>query len=311
MILTFTPNPCVDKTVFIGALTPGEKIRSQKCTCIPGGKGNNVSRAVKALGYDTASMVIVGGRPGQHVVDMIEQQDGVRCIPLWVNGMTRTITTVLEEPIHRQTALFEPGSPVTEKEVELIVEIFTQTIIEARVVTFNGGIPDPVLRPMYERLIWIAKEAGVITILDSYGPEFTQGLEAVPYMVKPNQQEAELLVGYPLNTEGARWRAINAFHDKGIPLVVLSLGIEGALVSRDRERFHVIPPEIKEINPVGSGDALVAAFAIGLQENWTLEQMARLGVAAGAANAMSWDIGHFTREEVNHLVAQVQLHHIK
>ncbi|HPO16608.1 MAG TPA: 1-phosphofructokinase family hexose kinase [Candidatus Hydrogenedentes bacterium] len=310
MILTFTPNPCVDKTVFISTLTPGEKIRSQKCTCIPGGKGNNVSRAVKALGYDTASMVIVGGRPGQHVVDMIEQQDGVRCIPLWVNGMTRTINTVLEEPIHRQTAFFEPGSPVTAEEMEQIVQTFTQTIIEARVVTFNGGIPDPMLHPLYERLIGIAKEAGVITILDSYGPEFTQGLEAVPYMIKPNQQEAELFAGFSLDTDAARWRAIDAFHNKGIPLVVMSLGKEGALVSREDGRFRLIPPEIKEINPVGSGDALVAGFAIGLQENWPLERMARLGVAAGTANAMSWDIGHFTREEVDNLVAQVQLQKI-
>ncbi len=307
MILTFTPNPCVDKTVFIGSLIPGEKIRSQKCTCIPGGKGNNVSRAVKALGFDTASMVIVGGRPGQHVVDMIEQQDGVRCIPLWVSGMTRTITTVLEEPLHRQTAFFEPGSPVTAEEVEQIIATFTQTIVEARVVTFNGGVPEPLLRPLYERLIGIAKEAGVLTILDSYGPEFTQGLEAVPYMVKPNQQEAELFTGCSLDTDEARWRAIDAFHKKGISLVVMSLGKDGALVSRDGERLRLIPPEIKEVNPVGSGDALVAGFAIGLHENWLLERMARLGVAAGTANATSWDIGHFTREEVEHFAGQVQL----
>ncbi len=96
MILTVTPNPCVDKTVFIARLEPGGRFRSPKCTHIPGGKGTNVSRAVKALGGDTGALVIVGGHTGRHVVDMIEQQDGVRCVPVWVAGMTRVITTVLE-----------------------------------------------------------------------------------------------------------------------------------------------------------------------------------------------------------------------
>lgn len=307
MILTFTPNPCVDKTVFIDALVLGGKIRSQKCTCIPGGKGTNVSRSVKALGYESAAMVIVGGRPGQHVVDMITEQDGVRCIPLWVAGMTRTITTVLEEPIHRQTAFFEPGSPVSNEEMKRMLAVFTEEVVDARVVTFNGTVPDASLRPLYEHLICIAKEAGVLTILDSYGPEFAQGLEAVPYMVKPNVAEAGALVGYALDTEEARWRAIDFFHKKGIGLVALSLGKDGALVSRGGERLRVVPPEIREVNSVGSGDALVAGFAVGLHENWPLEEMACLAVAAGTANAISWDIGHFTREEVEAISVKVRV----
>ena len=46
MILTVTPNPCVDKTVFIDDLKVGTFIRSRKSTSIPGGKGTNVSREI-------------------------------------------------------------------------------------------------------------------------------------------------------------------------------------------------------------------------------------------------------------------------
>ena len=88
---------------------------------------------------------------------------------------------------------------------------------------------------------------------------------------------------------------------------MLSLGKDGALVSRDGERLHVMPPTIEEVNPVGSGDALVAGFAVGLVEAMPLEQMARLAVAAGTANAMSWDIGHFTKGDVDRVVAGVAL----
>jgi tagatose 6-phosphate kinase len=307
MILTVTPNPCVDKTVFIDDLKVGAFIRSRKCTCIPGGKGTNVARAVKNLGRAGKAMVIVGGHPGAHVVEMIEQQDAVPCVPVWVKSQTRTITTVLEEPIHRQTAFFEPGSHITDEEAAELEAIFAREVMAAKVVTFNGTVPDPNIKHLYRNLIRIAKAAGVTTILDSHGPEFAIGLESAPYMVKPNVAEAQELVGFALDSVAAKWKAIDFFHDKGVTLVVLSLGKDGALISRGGDRFHAAPPVIREVNPVGSGDALVAGFAIGLREGMPLEETARLAVAAGTANAMNWDIGHFTREQVEAIIPQVQI----
>ena len=305
MILTVTPNPCVDKTVFIDTLSVGTFMRSNKCTCIPGGKGVNVSRAVSALGRSTRSFVVVGGHPGAHVVDMVTHDDGVECLPVWVASQTRTITTVLETSGHRQTAFFEPGSRVTEAEYQSIVDAFEQALAGVQVVTFNGTVSDPAIRRLYRELIPMAKARGITTILDTHGPELALGMEACPTMVKPNAAEAAELLGRNLSTDEARWEALDTFHGQGIDLVVLSLGEEGALVSQSGERLALSPPAITEVNPVGSGDALVAGFAIGLLEGMNLEAMARLGCAAGAANAANWDIGHFSADEVNRLMPQV------
>lgn len=301
MILTVTPNPCVDKTVFIDTLAVGTFMRSQKYSCVAGGKGCNVARAVNAMGRSAKALVIVGSHTGAHVVDMIENQDRVPCVPCWVASPTRTITTVLEEPVHRQTAFFEPGSRIAAEEAASIRDTFEASLEGVRVVTFNGTVPDRSIETLYHDLIPIAHAHGALTILDSHGPEFARGLEQAPTMVKPNVAETEELVGYRLDSESAMWRAVEFFHEKGIELVVLSRGKDGALVSRQGERFLVTPPTIQEINPVGSGDALVAGFAIGLLETMALEDMARLGVAMGTANAMSWDIGHFSRAEVEAL----------
>jgi tagatose 6-phosphate kinase len=307
MILTVTPNPCVDKTVFIDELRVGTFMRASRCTCIPGGKGANVSRAIKNLGRATRALVVVGGHPGAHVVEMIEQQDGVECLPVWVADRTRTITTVLEEKGHRQTAFFEPGPRVTPEEELKIEETFCASLPGARVVTFNGTVSDPAIGGIYARLIRHAADAGAITILDSHGPELAHGLEAVPFMCKPNIAEAEELVGYSLDTDKSRLDAVDCFHEKGVNLVVLSLGKGGAIVSDGAIRLRAVPPEIKEVNPVGSGDALVAGFAIGLMEGMSLKDTAKLAIAAGAANAMSWDIGHFDRTLVENLSSQVSV----
>lgn len=307
MILTLTPNPCVDKTVFVPEITLGTFMRSKKYTCVPGGKGVNVSRAVKTLGRPTRAIAIVGAHTGAQVVDMIRNQDGVDCVPVWVDSPTRTITTVLEQTIHRQTAFFEPGSRVTPQEADVCETIFTQAVANARIATFNGTVSDPAINGLYRRLIPIAKAAGALTILDAHGPEFANGLEALPDIIKPNLAEAAENLGFALDTHDAQRRAINLFHSRGIRIVILSLGKDGALVSDGATCLRATPPAIKEINPVGSGDALVAGFAIGLMEQWPLQECARLAIAAGTANAMTWDIAHFTTTQVNELKDKVQI----
>ena len=84
MILTLTPNASVDKTIFYDTIELGGRLRSDKCECVPGGKGCNVSRAIRTMGHSTRPMVIVGGHAGAHIVEMIQQQDRNKPVPVWV-----------------------------------------------------------------------------------------------------------------------------------------------------------------------------------------------------------------------------------
>ena len=307
MILSFTPNPCVDKTVFLDEITLGGKMRAPRYECIAGGKGVNVARAVKTMGRPSRAMVVVGGHTGRMVAEMIEQADDVDCVPVWVDSPTRTITTVLEEKHHRQTAFFEPGSILSAGDRAAIVALFEKAVQGARVVSFNGAVPDRSIETIYRDLIPIAREAGALTILDTYGPELEAGLEASPDMVKPNTEEAAAWAGFKLDSRKAMRRAADKFHEHGAGLVVITAGAENALVSRDGECLRVSPPSIKEVNPVGSGDALVAGFAIGLMEGMALDRMAAFACAMGAANAKCWDIGHFEPREVEKLQKKVRV----
>lgn len=312
MILTVTPNPCVDKTVYIDTLTQGAMIRSKKYTCIPGGKGTNVSRAVKKFGGQTAAFVVVGGHTGRHVVEMIENQDEVECIPAWVHDATRTITTVLETSIHRQTAFFEPGPRLNSEEVRSILNQFRQVLPRATLVTFNGTVSDPAAKHLYQEMITLARARGTLTLLDAHGEEMALGIEAVPHMVKPNIAELEELCGRPLPSLEEIWKAMESLHQKGIELVVVSRGREPLLISSiTGDRLIAYPPGIKEVNPVGSGDALVAAFAMGMLARKPVDQIAKLGCAAGAANAMTWDICHFSMEEVDRLLPLVRVDRLR
>jgi tagatose 6-phosphate kinase len=305
MILSVTPNPCVDKTVFLPEMAVGRKNVCTRASTVPGGKGNNVARAVKALGERSAALVLVGGPAGKHVVEMITKDDRVTCHPVWIEQPTRTITTVLEEEAHRQTPLFEPGPKVDVAERELFIATVVSQFASTTILTLNGTVPDPMMQDCYARIITEARASGVPVILDSHGPELEMGLLAEPYMVKPNEAEASELVGFPIDSDDARWRAVDYFHDRGVKIVVLSLGPGGVFASDGSERLQVVPPAIEEVNAVGSGDSLVAGIAVGLHRGWTFEKTITWGVSAGTANAMSWDIGHFTMAEVESIADRV------
>ena len=320
-VLTITPNPCVDKTLFIDVpLRPGQKIRGTKWSCVAGGKGCNVSRAVRALGGTTRALIVAGGLTGDHVRQMLEKEDGVPCVMIRVADWTRTITTILETGKHRQTALFEPGPRVTPEEARKAIDLARREIARASVVTLNGSTPCPTLDDLYAEAVRAAVARGIPVILDAYGDVFRRALPEGPLLVKPNREEAEAFLGYALKSADDYARAADTFHRFGVRFVVISDGRKGAFCSDGSRRFRAKPPKIREVNPVGSGDAMVAAMAlylagfplppgIGQAEapRYDLEALARFGTAAGAANAMTWDIGHFDPEQISRLAEQVKI----
>lgn len=309
MFLTVTPNPCIDKTIFIPKFKPGDRVRSGKYTQISGGKGNNVARVLVTLGFNAGALLWVGGYTGKQVVKMLRENDKVRCFPVWTATATRTITTILEEEYGRQTAFFEPGPLISNQEYSHFIEKFNKIISSYKVpiVVLSGTVPDPNVAFLYRDLIKIANERRIKVILDTYGTEFSEGIKSNPYMVKPNVEELSKFLNTPLKDMKLRIEAVQYLHKKHkITLVVLSMGREGALVCWNNTYIHIIPPKIKEINPVGSGDALVAGFVVGLYKGFSIEDTGRLGVVLGTANAMKWDIGKFNIRDLINIYEQVK-----
>jgi tagatose 6-phosphate kinase len=307
MILTVTPNPCVDKTIFVDHVELGTIIRAEKATAIAGGKGTNVSRVVKALGRPTKALQIVGGHTGAHIEEMVRVQDGVETVPVWVSAPSREIVTVLDTSKHIQTAYMEPGPELTAEEAARLSQVFETELSQANVVTCNGTVPCAVLNTLYYDLIKAAASRGIKTVLDSHGPAFAEGIKAQPFMVKPNIEETQRFFGEQLRTDDDILKAVTKYHQFGISWVVISMGARGAVASLDGHVFACTPPRVKEVNPVGSGDALVAGFAVGLMEEMDLEETCRLAVGAGTANATSWDIGRCSRDEIERYAALVTI----
>ena len=73
MIVTVTPNPAVDRTVFVDALRPGTITHGARSWSEPSGKGVNVALALQAHQRPTVAVLPVGGPAGAHLEEMLER----------------------------------------------------------------------------------------------------------------------------------------------------------------------------------------------------------------------------------------------
>lgn len=304
MILTFTPNPCVDKTLELNELKLGEKHRDVKRSCVAGGKGNNVARSVRRLGMDAAALVVVAGHTGHHVLDMLENDDEVRGLPFWTGGLTRTITTILETGPHRQTALFEPGPNLGDDEALRLLEFFEGSLTGVQLITLNGAVPCPSLRNVYADMIRIAKTHAIPVLLDAYGEEFTRGLTAAPRIVKLNREEAYTATSIALDSESHYRSALAALQGKGSEIVIITDGPRDIHAAWGNEAYRITPPPVTEVNAVGSGDVFAGALSVALLRGNAPQDCLTFAAAAGAANAQVWDIGHFDTKAIKALQTQ-------
>ncbi len=87
--------------------------------------------------------------------------------------------------------------------------------------------------------------------------------------------------------------AARALHGTGIEFVVVSLGADGAVMVCPEGTFRGIAPSIDVVNPVGSGDTLVGAFAVAMERSMGAAQALEFAMAAATANCLSPATGNF------------------
>lgn len=303
MITTVTLNVAIDKAYVIGEFKQGEVMRVLQCTNTAGGKGLNVAKVAKLCGEDVLATGFVGGHAGAYVEDLLKEQQ-VKSEFVHVASETRSCINILAED-GSSTEFLEPGAPVTEAEVAQFLKEFEGIVDRSDVVTISGSVPKGVDTDIYASMIQMIKEKGKKVILDTSGKLLEEGIKALPNMIKPNSDEISALLGVDINNREELIENGKKLQAMGIEYVVISLGGDGALVITEDAVYHGQPPKITPVNTVGCGDSMVAAFAVGLARNYSIEECLKYAVSVSAANALTMATGNFKEEDQKNLFGQV------
>src|ERR671936_1072235 len=108
MIITVTLNAAIDKSLAVTNLQIGRRHRSSEQRTMPGGKGVNVARALKALGQPVIASGLAGGRTGTRIIEQLTEE-AILCDFVRIREESRTSTAVIDPTSSVQTEVNEPG----------------------------------------------------------------------------------------------------------------------------------------------------------------------------------------------------------
>ncbi len=306
MIRTVALNPAIDQTVTLDRLDPGAVIRAHATRQDPGGKAVNVASCLA----DWGSKVVVTGLLGRDNAASFEQlfeAKGIADRMIRVAGATRTNIKILEGD-GRTTDVNLPGFQARPEDTKAV---FNQldTVAAGDVVVVSGSQPPGLADDTTARLVADLAGRGARVVLDVSGAPLAQALAgaAMPFAVKPNRHELEELVGHPLPDQAALVAAAASLLARGIRLVAVSLGADGALFLDAEGGVTAHPVALATGSSVGAGDAMVAGITAALAEGLALPDLARQATAFAGAKLTRAGPHLPPADQVRALAAQVRI----
>jgi 1-phosphofructokinase len=300
MIVTFTANPSLDRTVALpGPLERGEVQRAVSVSQESGGKGVNVSRALVASGLE--SVAVLPGADSDPVLAGL-RESAVPFVSLPIGEPLRT-NVALTEPGGVTTKINEPGPLLDENQQEALIKLLLESSRGASWVVMAGSLPPGFPTDFYataaQRLRSSADGAAPRIAVDSSGQPLaaalTGGAAGMPDLLKPNAEElAELAAaaGFAPATAdeleadpAAAAAAAAAVVRTGVGAVLATLGYKGAvLVTADGAWLATHPP-VAAVSTVGAGDSALAGYLLAHGQGAAPADCLRQAVAHGAAAA--------------------------
>ena len=222
MIVTVTTNAALDRTLTVPVFQIGFRHRSSDVLTLAGGKGINVARALKILDVPVVATGLAGGRTGTRIIEELTAEailnDFVR-----IAAESRTSTAVVDPTAGTHTEINEWGPEVAAGELETLVEKLHYLSRGADFVVLSGSLPRKVATTFYADAVRDLSRRDVRVVLDSEGEPLRLAVEAGPFLVSPNQREAEQLVGQELEDDDDFQMALDAIAEMGARNVLITL----------------------------------------------------------------------------------------
>lgn len=311
MIATVTLNPSLDEWIHLPSVRLGQLNRATHFARYPGGKGINVSRVVSELGQRTVAYALTGGADGQMLQQLLSRL-AVAYDCVTVKGSTRNNYKIRTDAPRLVTEINTAGPTVSAAEVNTLKRRLLAARPRPQAVALCGSLPPGARVDTYRRWIQAFTRLRIPTVLDTSGAALRHGLAARPWLIKPNRQEAQELLGDRLLTRRAVVRAAKALLARGPSVVILSLGRDGAVLAAAAPRgvWLATPPTVPVDSAVGAGDALVGGVLTGWAAHRPLLEAFRLGVACGTASVTTSGTELCRRADVRRLLPRVSIRRI-
>ena len=251
----------VDLTTFTDRFPrPGETIFGREFHLGFGGKGANQAVAARRCGAEVVMVARLGSDLFGEATVRNFQSAGIDATHVRITpGVSSGVAPIFVDPSGQNRILVVKGA--NDRMTPADVDAAAGLLRTAGAIVVQLEIP---LETVYHALRF-ARANGIPGILNP-APAQTLDMAAIgqaDYVI-PNETEAEVLTGVPVeNLEGAR-KAAQRLLDAGVKRVIVTLGSNGALVAGKDGEQHIAAFPVEPVDTTGAGDAFIGSFATSL-----------------------------------------------
>lgn len=298
MIYTVTFNPSLDYYVKVNNLKSGIVNRTSTEYITVGGKGLNVSLALKELGNPSYALGFVAGFTGRAIDEKVSSL-GLEHEFLEVEGQSRINVKIKSTT---ETDINGTGAQVTEDDVARLTKRLKALLKEGDWLIICGSVPPPLDDKTYENLLKKIKTVkNVNVVVDACGGLLTNTLKYRPFLIKPNIFELSEIFGLKTlpNTKEIAACA-RTLQKQGARNVIVSMGSDGAvMVTETDQAMYVRAARGQLVNSVGAGDSMIAGFIHEYLASGNYFSALNFATAAGSACAFTQHLA--TKEQIEYI----------
>lgn len=298
MIYTVTFNPSLDYYVKVNNLKSGIVNRTSTEYITVGGKGLNVSLALKELGNESIAYGFIAGFTGKAIDEKVTAM-GLKHDFIEVEGQSRInvkIKSITETDINGI------GASITAADVEKLTAKLQTTIKEGDWLIICGSVPTPLGDNTYENLLKSIKNIkNVNVVVDACGKLLTNTLKYRPFLIKPNIFELSEIFDLKTLPDPKQIAACaRTLQKEGARNVIVSMGSDGAMmVTETDQALYVRAARGQLVNSVGAGDSMIAGFVHDYLDSGNYFSALNYATAAGSACAFTQHLA--TREQIEYI----------
>ena len=282
---------------------PGETVKGSMFKMGPGGKGFNQGVAAHKAGADVTMVTKLGKDSFANVALDAMKELNMKQDYVFVTEEAETgcaLILVDENTSQNEiVVLLGACNTITDDEVDSLTNIlkdseYLLTQLETNISATN-------------RVIDIAHKNHTKVILNTapVQPIEDEVLKKV-YLITPNEVEAEILTGIPVDSKENADKAADWFFEKGVENVLITLGGRGVYIATNEKREIIPAYHVEAIDTTGAGDAFNGGLVAALAEGKNLWEAAAFAnaLAAIAVQRLGTTPAMPTREEIEQFIKE-------
>ncbi len=259
---------------------PGETILGGNFFMNAGGKGANQAVAAARLNGDVTFIAKVGNDVfGKQAIDLFKNEN-INVDYVFTDGKNPSGVALINVDAKGENCIAVAQGANGNLLVNDLINL-SSVLEKADIILVQLEIPIETI----EYVAAIAKQNNKTFIVNpAPACKLSDELLSKISIITPNEKEAEMLTGILINNIDSAKLAAKFLASKGIPIVIITLGAEGALLYQNDE-FNVIPShKVNAIDTTAAGDVFNGALAVSISEKNNLIDAVKFANYAAAVS---------------------------